>query len=191
DEPNHPAPLPESDGPALQDPAASLSLLTALPVGVRAGTLVHEALQVTDFAAPDLEGELARALATVPGRRSVALPDATTVAAGLRAAIETPLGPLFGDRALRQVPRADRLDELGFELPLTGGDAPRAMLTVEAIGDALRDTLAAGDPLHDYAHDLRDSALRQSVRGYLTGSLDLVVRLPGQRFAIVDYKTNW
>jgi exodeoxyribonuclease V beta subunit len=33
--------------------------------------------------------------------------------------------------------------------------------------------------------------LRQTVRGYLTGSLDLVVRLPGARFAIVDYKTNW
>jgi exodeoxyribonuclease V beta subunit len=32
------------------------------------------------------------------------------------------------------------------------------------------------------------------VRGYLTGSLDLVVRVPGPdgpRFAVVDYKTNW
>src|SRR6185312_954963 len=40
------------------------------------------------------------------------------------------------------------------------------------------------------------------VRGYLTGSLDLVVRLPGSdtdslaspappRFAVLDYKTNW
>jgi exodeoxyribonuclease V beta subunit len=33
--------------------------------------------------------------------------------------------------------------------------------------------------------------LRASVRGYLTGSLDLVVRAPGGRFAVVDYKTNW
>jgi exodeoxyribonuclease V beta subunit len=29
------------------------------------------------------------------------------------------------------------------------------------------------------------------VRGYLTGSIDLVMRLPGPRFAVVDYKTNW
>ena len=33
------------------------------------------------------------------------------------------------------------------------------------------------------------------LRGYLTGSLDLVLRFPdtdGQaRFAVVDYKTNW
>jgi exodeoxyribonuclease V beta subunit len=33
--------------------------------------------------------------------------------------------------------------------------------------------------------------LRRDVRGYLTGSIDLVVRLPNARFAIVDYKTNW
>ena len=33
--------------------------------------------------------------------------------------------------------------------------------------------------------------LRESVRGYLTGSIDLVLRLGGERFAVVDYKTNW
>jgi exodeoxyribonuclease V beta subunit len=29
------------------------------------------------------------------------------------------------------------------------------------------------------------------VRGFLTGSIDLVLRLDGPRYAIVDYKTNW
>jgi exodeoxyribonuclease V beta subunit len=29
------------------------------------------------------------------------------------------------------------------------------------------------------------------VRGYLTGSIDLVLRLGGERYAVVDYKTNW
>ena len=29
------------------------------------------------------------------------------------------------------------------------------------------------------------------MRGFLTGSIDLVIRLDGPRFAIVDYKTNW
>jgi exodeoxyribonuclease V beta subunit len=53
-----------------------------------------------------------------------------------------------------------------------------------------------GDPaLGSYAARLDDPALRQSVRGYLAGSIDLVVRLRGSRraprFAIVDYKTNW
>jgi exodeoxyribonuclease V beta subunit len=43
----------------------------------------------------------------------------------------------------------------------------------------------------EYAARLEDPALRASVRGFLTGSIDLVIRLEGPRFAIVDYKTNW
>ena len=31
----------------------------------------------------------------------------------------------------------------------------------------------------------------QPLRGYLTGSLDAVLRLPGPRYLVVDYKTNW
>ncbi len=30
----------------------------------------------------------------------------------------------------------------------------------------------------------------QSLRGYLAGSIDAVLRLPGQRYLVVDYKTN-
>jgi exodeoxyribonuclease V beta subunit len=47
------------------------------------------------------------------------------------------------------------------------------------------------DPgLADYAERLQDPSLRSRFRGYLTGSVDLVVRR-GDRFAVVDYKTNW
>src|SRR6478752_3506260 len=31
----------------------------------------------------------------------------------------------------------------------------------------------------------------QLLRGYLTGSLDAVFRLPGPRYVVADYKTNW
>ena len=114
-------------------------------------------------------------------RRAGASTSATRrrVVAGLRAAIETPLGPLLGGRALRDIARADRLDELDFELPLVGGDEP------DRAPDARRDrraccatTSPTSDPLAGYAERLDDPSLRQSVRGYLTGSIDLVVRLP-------------
>ena len=98
----------------------------------------------------------------------------TSVVAGLVAAIETPLGPLAGDARLRDVGRADRLDELGFELPLVGGDTPTAELTLAALADVLDAHVGAGDPLAGYATRLRDPLLRQQLRGYLTGSLDLV-----------------
>jgi exodeoxyribonuclease V beta subunit len=110
---------------------------------------------------------------------------------GLAAAIETPLGPLAGELRLRDVARGDRLDELAFELPLVGGDDPTGRLALDAIAAVLAEHLGPGDPLGGYAARLADPTLRQSVRGFLTGSLDLVMRLPGGRFAIADHKTNW
>ena len=91
---------------------------------------------------------------------------------GLRAAIETPLGPLFGDTRLRDVAPADRIDELGFELPLVGGDHPTAELDVAALAGVLDAHVGSDDPLAGYADRLRDPAFGGQLRGYLTGSLD-------------------
>ncbi|HEU4659017.1 MAG TPA: PD-(D/E)XK nuclease family protein, partial [Capillimicrobium sp.] len=67
-------------------------------------------------------------------------------------------------------------------------------ITPAAIGALLRRHLPAGDPLATYAERLGDPALRHAVRGYLTGSIDLVLRTRAPdgtpRFAVVDYKTN-
>ncbi|PSO47942.1 MAG: exodeoxyribonuclease V, partial [Actinobacteria bacterium QS_8_72_14] len=53
---------------------------------------------------------------------------------------------------------------------------------------------AADDPLAGYAERLEGGELTDSLRGFLTGSIDLVVRrhLPGggQRFVLIDFKTN-
>ena len=56
------------------------------------------------------------------------------------------------------------------------GTSPTAGVVLGAIGAVLREHLPAGDPLAGYAERLDDPALRQAVRGYLTGSIDLVVR---------------
>jgi exodeoxyribonuclease V beta subunit len=149
-----------------------------MPAGVEVGTFVHRVLEATDFAAADLDAELAARIAEVQARRAAEIGDPAVVAAGLRAAIETPLGPLLGGVSLREVRREDRLDELAFELPLVGGEDPTGALALDAIA-------AAGLPLR-----LSDPLLRRDVRGYLTGSIDLVVRAR-DRFAVLDYKTNW
>jgi exodeoxyribonuclease V beta subunit len=162
-----------------------------MPVGVQFGTFVHRVLEATDFAAPDLDAELAEQVGSAGARRALELGDPATAVTGLRAAIETPLGAIAGGLRLRDVGREDRLDELEFELPLAGGDDPTGRLTLEAVAAALRAHLPAEDPMALYAARLEDPALRSSVRGFLTGSIDLVVRLPGPRFALLDYKTNW
>jgi exodeoxyribonuclease V beta subunit len=163
------------------------SLLGEMPAGTSVGTFVHRVLEATDFAAADLEAELAGRVAEVQARRAVDIGDPRAAIAGLRAAIETPLG---GGLRLRDLARADRLDELAFELPLVGGEAPTGDLALDAVAAVLRAHLPAGDPLAGYADRLADPALRRSVRGYVTGSIDLVARA-GERFTVVDYKTNW
>jgi exodeoxyribonuclease V beta subunit len=191
DDAGAPPPVPTGDGDG--DYAALRgvpSRLADMGVGVHVGTLVHRVLEGTDFAADDLDAELAARLADAQARRHVELGERWMVVAGLRAALETPLGALVGDLRLRDVPRADRLDELDFELPLAGGDEPTGRVSLAAIGDVLRAHLPSDDPLHGYAERLDDPSLRRTVRGYLAGSIDLVLRA-GERFAIVDYKTNW
>src|SRR5205823_3132685 len=102
----------------------------------------------TDFAAADLDAELAARVAEVRAWRGVDAGDPALVAAGLRAALETPLAALEG-RALRSFARADRLDELAFELPLAGGDEPyglQALLYAVALHRYLRWRLPGYDP---------------------------------------------
>jgi exodeoxyribonuclease V beta subunit len=178
-----------------EDAVASDELpLGAMPAGARVGTFIHHVLEATDFAAADLTAELGERIAAEQARGRVEIGDPEQVASGLAAAIETPFHP--GSVALRSLHREDRLDELTFELPLAGGDEPTGELTVAAIARALRDGLDSDDPLAGYAERLADPTLRRDVRGYLTGSIDLVLRLRSgdgapDRYAIVDYKTNW
>jgi exodeoxyribonuclease V beta subunit len=169
------------------------SLLSAMPGGVRVGTLVHDVLEATDFAAADLDRELREQVSRARARRSVDVGSSETLVEALRAVLETSLGPLLGGLRLRDLPRTDRLDELAFELPLAGGDRPRGEVTPAAIGAVLARHLDRDDPLASYAGRLGDPALRHAVRGYLTGSVDLLLRTTAggvPRFAIVDYKTN-
>jgi len=193
---------PVSDQPPPAPPAVAAelsvpSLLSGMGFGVDVGTFVHRVLEATDFAARDLENELRARIGEVYARRAAEIGEPADVVAGLAAAIRTPLGPALDGLALCDIPRCDRLDELGFELPLAGGDRPTGELTLARLADTLRLWLDRDDPLGGYADRLGDAGLRSNVRGYLTGSLDLVVRIPaptvggGHRYAVLDYKTNW
>jgi exodeoxyribonuclease V beta subunit len=168
-----------------------LSPMDALPGGAAFGTLVHAVLEETDPGAADLPAELldrARDLLPRLGPDGVAADD---LAAALLPALTTPLGPLTGGRPLAGIPLADRLAELEFELPLGGGDRPRAAASrLGDLADLLRGHLPAGDPLLPYAEQLAEPVLADApLRGYLTGSIDAVLRVDG-RYVVVDYKTN-
>ena len=187
---------------ALTTPAAGADVpspMADLPAGAKFGSLVHAVLETADPLAADLAAELE----TQIDKHSVWWP-VDAAAADLAAALvpmhDTPLGPLADDLTLRQISLADRLCEMDFEFPLAGGDlrssAPEIRLA--DVGRLLGHHLPADDPLASYADRLTDAALgRQPLRGYLSGSVDVVLRIrsgPGQadhRYVVVDYKTNW
>ncbi len=180
----------EADQPVETGAGAGVPLLMAELFGGRAfGTLVHEVLELADLSG-DAEEALRAAVAERLPRSGLDLA-AEDLVQGLLPAISTPLGPLAGGRSLRDLPPTDQLRELDFELPLAGGDAPRAVdVTLASVAALLLEHLPPSDPVRGYASGLATGGLAgQSLRGYLGGSIDVVLRVDG-RYVVVDHKTN-
>ncbi len=197
---SEPEEVPKEDEPETPVPThaagasgALASPMARLPVGATFGSLVHAVLEHADPDSCDLRAELLRHIREQRVRWPVDL-DPAELADALLAVVDSPLGPLADGRTLRTIPMRDRMAELDFELPLAGGDSrdhhsPRARLS--DLGPVLRAHLPSGDPLLPYADVLDDPGHEaQLLHGYLTGSVDAVLRV-GERFVVVDYKTNW
>jgi len=168
------------------------SPMADLPAGAKFGTLVHAVLETTDPFAADLVAELESQIR----EHSVWWPvdvEASELAAAMVPMHDTPLGPLADNLTLRQIGLRDRTREMDFEFPLAGGDlyASASDARLAHVGELLRTHLPKDDPLASYADRLAGPALGgQSLKGYLTGSVDAVLRV-GDRYLVVDYKTNW
>jgi exodeoxyribonuclease V beta subunit len=198
DEPAEPGVSDDDRAPAAVGADAG-GPLARLRAGTQFGTFVHAVLERVDFAAADLDGAIADAVRTElttsgadPSLLAPAGADGTDLlAAGLRAAIETPLGPLFGSARLADLGRRHRLDELAFDMRI--GEAGRHP-TVSDIGSLVAASLPGGHPLVPWATALADGVIDVRLAGYLTGSIDLVARVATEsgdsRFVVADYKTN-
>ncbi|HZU71783.1 MAG TPA: UvrD-helicase domain-containing protein [Acidimicrobiales bacterium] len=180
-----------SDAEARQRPLP----LGETPAGPEVGTFVHRVLERVDFAATDLDAEVEAAVGSELRHGPADIGERLRLQAGLVAALRTPLGPLADHRSLAGLGRADRLDELAFELPLAGGDDPAGQILMGDLAALFARHTPAGSPLEGYAARLADPVLASHLRGYLNGSLDLVLRLPAgpgrpPRWLVADYKTN-
>ena len=179
--------------------AAVPSPMADLPVGAEFGSLVHEVLEHTDPAAPDLRAEL---LAQVEEHRAwwAVEVDAEELADALVAVCDSPLGPLARrtdaarDPAPRPAARARLRGAPGRRRPAAARDA--ATVVLGDLAPLLRAHLPDGDPSAAFAATLEgDPDLAgQRLLGYLTGSIDVVVRVTVEgrtRYLTIDYKTNW
>jgi len=154
------------------------SLMNELPAGAEFGTLVHAVLEEVDTSADDLAAEVRLRCAKAVAR-TMSTVDVAVLAHALTAALRTPIGR----DTLADVAPADRLTELEFELPVA------ATVSVQRIAETIRTHLPADDPLAGYP-DMLSELTPPPLRGFLTGSIDAVLRRPGPRFTVVDYKTN-
>ncbi|GGF48286.1 RecBCD enzyme subunit RecB [Marmoricola endophyticus] len=172
-------------------PAEPVSPMDALPGGATFGSLVHGVLEHADPQAPDLRSEL-RSRIEEQLRWWPVPATADDLADGLLPMQHTSMGPLAGGLTLAELPMRDRLCELDFEIPLAGGERPGShQVLLGGLADLMERELSDDDLLLPYADRLRVPSLGDQVlRGYLSGSIDVVLRVPGERFVVVDYKTN-
>ena len=194
---DEPEPVGDLVVPTDPDPVgAPPSPMADLPAGADFGSLVHAVLEHADPRAPDLLAEL-RTHAVDQLRWWPVPVDPDTLAEALVPLHHTPLGPLMPGLTLADLPLDDRLRELDFEFPLVGGDhrdPDRANVLLRDVAPLLRDHLGPDDPMRDYADRLEAPILGdQPLRGYLSGSIDVVFRVPagtGHRYVVADWKTN-
>lgn len=180
----------QADSDSGDDPLrTTVSAWDALPAGPDFGTLVHIVLEHLDDPG---DADSVRATVAAQVARFAPDTDAEQLTTGLLTALATPLGPQSDAAALRDIPAANRLRELDFELPLGGGDEPNAARVMLADLAPLWRKHCPSGPLATYA-DALAGLQNTPLRGYLTGSIDLVLRLGDKdspRYLVVDYKTN-
>lgn len=168
---------------ATRDPSVPRVTLADFPAGPSAGTLVHSIFEQIDFRRSDPD-ELPRhtRLALAQGQLDVAA-YAEPLARGIVETLETPLALGDAPFALADLERKARVDELEFMLELEPGSA----FSSASIAAALA---RHGAPLHAPEYPDRVRALGQgAVSGFLRGFIDLVFR-HGERFYVIDYKSN-
>ena len=130
--------------------------------GTTFGTMVHRVLELVDFADPLPRRRPRRPRSAPAVRRAGLAVDADPIAAGLAAAVASPLGSLFDGRALGDLAAADRLTELTFDLALgdDAGTADRRPPTSAADGRDAAARRPAGALRRPLADDLDGVTLR-------------------------------
>ncbi|MCW5953112.1 MAG: AAA family ATPase, partial [Propionibacteriaceae bacterium] len=198
-----PAELPVlEDEPMVEAPADAVvtgpaSPMADLPGGTAFGSLIHHILENLDWYAPHprdepgLRQRLRAAATAALTRYPLTGVETDQLCEALLPSLLTGLGWLTDGRSLAQLPITDRLSELDFEYPLGHSHSTTNLAEVAGL---LRRWLPADDPLAGYPDELAHPGLAEQVlRGFLTGSIDSVLRVPGEagpRFLVVDYKTN-
>ncbi len=171
DQPDH-----DQDDAAIEDESATPDVATedrldvfTFPSGFRPGNCLHEIFERNVEPAADLDEICRDALAKYRIDARWAPIARTMVENTLNAPLESPV-----DGSVFRLAEVDRpISEMEFHLPLNGMDRAR---------------LARCFAAHGYTHGIPDSS--SEIDGFLHGFIDVVAR-HGERWYVMDYKSNW
>ena len=178
---------PDTTLEVVPDPRlTAASAWASLPGGVAFGSLVHAVFEAVDARGSDWETHLTAAVHDALQQWPVPGVAVDALVQSLGQSFTTPLGPLAEGTTLRSFGAGNRLSELDFEFGLSNPAA-----TLADVAALLRRHTPASALLAGYADRLDVATLTtQRLHGFLTGSIDAVLRLPSQAHLVVDYKTN-
>jgi exodeoxyribonuclease V beta subunit len=192
-----PKPWAERDMDGADTPPASATLpaaadesgevaLADFDAGVQAGLLIHAIFEQIDFTDPQgVEPEVRHQMSRFgfdPARHLGRL------CQSVRDVLGTPLDPALPDLRLGQVPKQDRLNELGFLFPAAypGSASIDAGRLAQAWASGCGESRSLPKRYAAWLQGLPFDAFR----GYLKGFIDLVFRWQ-DRWYIIDYKSNF
>jgi exodeoxyribonuclease V beta subunit len=177
--------LDDPDRAAVAAPSPERVVLADFPAGAMPGILIHEIFEHLDFreTGAALESLVAKGLA----QRGLEEKWRGPLVAAIRDVLAVPLEEGRPESALFELSRADRLDEMGFVLPVRSPPGSGA-LTAGALADVF-ERHAANDMVRRYAERARRLDF-PALLGHLRGFVDLVFRR-GERWYLADYKSNW
>ncbi|MCT0230187.1 UvrD-helicase domain-containing protein [Synechococcus sp. CS-1324] len=163
--------------------------LAFFPRGAGAGDCLHRILEQVDHQLPANTPAQAELVERELARAGIEAGERDAVLRFLDQLRFTPMGGALGAFRLADLPINQRLNEMGFDLPLASGEGQ--LVRASGLARVFRQQPLAAAPT--YADQLAD--LPVASRGFLTGSMDLVFTAPdsagAERWWVADWKSNW
>ena len=169
--------------------------LSHFPRGAGPGDALHRILEQVDFQQAGDSDASTAVIRRELARAGLAATELGPVQQALDQLRHTPLGGPLGRFCLAELPAGQRINEMGFDLPLAvaqaggpgAGGSNQPLITAKGLAQVFA-SHPGGLFGETYGRGL--GRLNIASRGFLTGSMDLVCRVAG-RWWVVDWKSNW
>ena len=169
--------------------------LSRFPRGAGPGDALHRILEQVDFQQGGASDASTAVIRRELARAGLDATELGPVQQALDQLRHTPLGGPLGRFCLAELPAGQRINEMGFDLPLAvareggpgAGGSSQPLITTGGLAQVFANH-PGGLFGATYARELERLSIAS--RGFLAGSMDLVCCVAG-RWWVIDWKSNW